>query len=108
MAVKIGIKYCGGCNPAFRREKIEEILRESFPEAHFFHISSGDLEGLKKADVVVGISGCKRGCAVESINSISQNFDGTVMTVMTVISIDEERERGDLVAQFKGVLEELK
>ncbi|MCX8172310.1 MAG: hypothetical protein N3D09_01685 [Archaeoglobaceae archaeon] len=50
--MRIGIKYCGGCNPTYKREEIEEILRK-----HFQILYS------TCADLLVCISGCKRGCA---------------------------------------------
>jgi hypothetical protein len=106
--MKAGIKYCGGCNPAYRREKVEEILRRAFPEVHFFYISSGDLEDPRRldlidvVDVIVCISGCKRGCAVESVeSSIASRNGGTSVTIM---SIDGEREKEDIIAEFERCL----
>ncbi len=102
--MKVGIKYCGGCNPLYRREEVEDVLRKAFPEARFFYISSGGLGNLK-ADVVVCISGCKRGCAVESIDSMIPTTQNSGGTVRTIISVDERRDRENLVAEFKRVLE---
>ena len=105
--MKVGIKYCGGCNPTYRREKVEEVLREEFPEVHFTyftHLSSENLKGLK-ADLVVCISGCKKGCAEEAVVSaikeaIKEQDDG-----VPVLTVDEEMERETIIAEFKRCLE---
>jgi len=28
--MKVGVKYCGGCNPEYRREDVEDVLRKHF------------------------------------------------------------------------------
>lgn len=53
--MKIAIKYCGGCNESYPREEVERAIRKNFPNFEIFYSSSGDL--------VVFISGCKKGCA---------------------------------------------
>lgn len=104
--MKAGIKYCGGCNPAYRREKVEEILRGRFQNVHFFHISSGDLEGLKEADVVVCISGCKKGCAQEAVESeIRSGIENQNCEIpLNVMSVDEETRGEAIIAEFKKCL----
>lgn len=62
--MKIGIKYCGGCNPTYRREEIEEVLKK-----HFQIFYSGNSE------LLVCISGCKKGCAVEKAKGKFLHFD---------------------------------
>lgn len=62
--MKIAVKYCGGCNPAYRREEIEEVLKK-----HFQIFYSGDSE------LLVCISGCKKGCAVEKAKGNFVHFD---------------------------------
>lgn len=55
--MKIGIKYCGGCNPRFERASIAARLREDFPEATIVSALQGP------ADVVAVICGCLSACA---------------------------------------------
>jgi hypothetical protein len=61
--LKIGIKYCGGCNPSY--ERVEMIQRvQSLLEDRFI-FSVDDLQDL---DVMVLVSGCPRACANENSN----------------------------------------
>ncbi|KUJ92706.1 MULTISPECIES: hypothetical protein [Archaeoglobus] len=54
--MKVGVKYCGGCNPEYRREDVEDVLRK-----HFTIFYSED------ADVLVLINGCKKACLLEEV-----------------------------------------
>ncbi|MEM4472511.1 MAG: hypothetical protein QXR27_04420 [Archaeoglobaceae archaeon] len=65
--MKIAIKYCGGCNESYKREKIEEILRREFGDFQIFYSNS--------AKLVVCISGCKKGCALEKVSGNFVHFD---------------------------------
>jgi len=65
--MKIGVKYCGGCNVNYRREEIEEVLRRHF---QIFYSNN--------ADLLVCISGCKRGCAAEKAKGNFLHFDEKV------------------------------
>jgi len=60
--VKIGIRYCGGCNPYYDRvgfvEEIKERLRDRFL---FLRHDEMDLAGL------IAVSGCPRACATKGI-----------------------------------------
>lgn len=56
--MKVGIKYCGGCNPRFNRKSIVERLERDFPEAEIFVAKE-----TKVADWFVVICGCTNGCA---------------------------------------------
>lgn len=53
--MKLTIKYCGGCNETYQREKVEKVIRKNFPEFEIFYS--------KFEDSVIFISGCKKGCA---------------------------------------------
>jgi hypothetical protein len=61
---KIGIKYCGGCNPAYERVEMIERIQFRFNDRFFFlrhdepHI-----------DVLILMSGCHRACAGENLNT---------------------------------------
>ncbi|MGB9630196.1 MAG: hypothetical protein ACPL6D_16190, partial [Thermodesulfobacteriota bacterium] len=60
---RIGIKYCGGCNPTYERvemvEKLQFLLGDRF---NFTSYDQQDLDGL------IFIQGCERACALESLN----------------------------------------
>jgi hypothetical protein len=60
---KIGIKYCGGCNPAYERVKIIDRLQSRLKDQILF--LRNDQKGL---DVLVLINGCPRSCAIENSN----------------------------------------
>lgn len=55
--MKIGIKYCGGCNPRFERATIAGRLRRDFPDAEIASALHGP------ADVIAIICGCPAACA---------------------------------------------
>lgn len=56
-AMKIGITYCGGCNPRYERTAIVESLRADFAEACLVRA------GEESVDVVAVICGCHVACA---------------------------------------------
>ena len=56
--LKIGIKYCGGCNPAYDRVTIVQHLSECLEgKATFVSPQSTDL------DIILAIQGCPTACA---------------------------------------------
>lgn len=60
---KIGIKYCGGCNPAYDRvELIKQIKLWWKDKCLFFRYDEQNLDGL------LVINGCPRACAIENLN----------------------------------------
>lgn len=77
------IKYCGGCNPEYKREKIEEVLRKKFPKYNFFY-------GDEKADFVILINGCRKRCLDEENSN--------------VISFDSDMDEKDIVGRVMDVL----
>jgi hypothetical protein len=55
---KIGIKYCGGCNPGYERVEMIERVRFRFDDRFLFlRHDEPDL------DVLILMSGCHRACA---------------------------------------------
>ncbi len=54
--MKIGVKYCGGCNPEYRREEVEEVLRKHFKISY-----SEDV------DILILINGCRKACLAEEV-----------------------------------------
>ena len=60
--MRIGIKYCGGCNPTNSRTESVRKLTEKYPEI--------DFEPIKEHvhyDAVLIINGCKCACASHQI-----------------------------------------
>lgn len=56
--MKIGIKYCGGCSPAFDRIAAAEMIKYKMKsEAEFVSYTDSD------ADLVLVIMGCSAACA---------------------------------------------
>lgn len=56
--MKIGVKYCGGCNPIHNRKEIYELLINQYKEVNF-EIAKEDIV----YDIVLIINGCCRACA---------------------------------------------
>jgi hypothetical protein len=61
---KIGIKYCGGCNPGY--ERVEMIQRVQFRFNDRFLFLRHDEPDI---DVLVLMSGCHRTCAGKDLNT---------------------------------------
>ena len=61
---KIGIKYCGGCNPGYERVEMMEGVQFRFNDRFLFlRHDEPDIEGM------VLMSGCHRACASRDFNS---------------------------------------
>jgi 4-hydroxybutyrate CoA-transferase len=56
--MKIGIKYCGGCNPRYDRRKFVEDLIDSCRNSIFEPANENELY-----DLVLVVCGCFSGCA---------------------------------------------
>jgi hypothetical protein len=66
---KIGIKYCGGCNPTY--ERVEMIQRvQSLMKDRFLFLRH-DQQNL---DLLVSINGCPRACAGENLNQAEVHY----------------------------------
>jgi hypothetical protein len=58
---RIGVKYCGGCNPTYDRTQVVWQLKSCFLNRFYFFLRNRkDLNGL------LFINGCRRSCAVEN------------------------------------------
>jgi hypothetical protein len=66
---KVGIKYCGGCNPGY--ERVEMIHRVQFRINNQFLFLSHDEPDI---DGLVLVSGCHRACAGKDLNPIKIPF----------------------------------
>ncbi|HSB06782.1 MAG TPA: hypothetical protein VLK23_16520 [Thermodesulfobacteriota bacterium] len=60
---KIGIKYCGGCNPKY--ERVEMVQQAQSLEGNRCLFLRHDQQGL---DGVIAVNGCLRACAVKGLN----------------------------------------
>ncbi len=55
--IKIGVKYCGGCNPIYDRVASVEFLEEALTdEAQLVSYQDGD------ADYIIVVTGCGTAC----------------------------------------------
>ena len=60
---RIGIKYCGGCNPGYERVEMTERVQFRFNDQFLFlRHDDPDIEGL------ILMSGCHRTCASQDVN----------------------------------------
>jgi hypothetical protein len=83
---KIGIKYCGGCNPNY--ERVEMVRRVKSLMGDRFLFLRNDQQGL---DALVLINGCHRACAGQDLNQ----------TKIPNRSFTEEREFESLIEWLK-------
>lgn len=56
--MRIGIKYCGGCNSRYDRTAIVEQLKKDLPDSEFVSADPS-----VEMDFVVVITGCQSACA---------------------------------------------
>lgn len=66
---KIGIKYCGGCNPTYERVEMVERVQSRL-ENRFLFLRHDQEE----PDVLVLINGCPHSCATENLNHTNIPF----------------------------------
>ena len=60
---RIGIKYCGGCNPKYERvEMIQQVQSLVGDRFVFLRQDQQDLDGR------IAVNGCPRACAVRDLN----------------------------------------
>ncbi|MEA4816621.1 hypothetical protein SDC9_163978 [bioreactor metagenome] len=56
--MKIGIKYCGGCNSTYDRKSLYDRLKSEYPNHEIEAVKAG-----KAYDLLVVLCGCKAQCA---------------------------------------------
>ncbi|WP_426350377.1 hypothetical protein ACPWSR_03810 [Alloiococcus sp. CFN-8] len=56
--MKVGIKYCGGCNPRYDRKDFVERLKKEFDNIMFKIAAAEDYY-----EIILVICGCHSGCA---------------------------------------------
>ena len=56
--LKVGLKYCGGCNPGYDRVALADYIRESLHgRAEFVPLDHEHI------DLILAVEGCRRCCA---------------------------------------------
>jgi hypothetical protein len=66
---KIGVKYCGGCNPAYERVEMVQRVQSQLKDQFFFlrHDEPGIV-------AMVLLSGCHRACASQDLHPTEISF----------------------------------
>lgn len=57
--MRIGIKFCGGCNPRYDRKKLFNKIKKSLPPYHNISIA----ENHENYELLIVICGCTSTCA---------------------------------------------
>ena len=90
--LRVGVKYCGGCNPEYDRVAlVEQIEKRSGEKIDFTPYGNG------KVDLILAVHGCKTACADMS------GFEGTEIWNITDIK-DAEKFIGEVVNSGTGIL----
>jgi len=85
---RIGIKYCGGCNPGYERVEMMEGVQFRFSDRFFFlRHDEPDI------DVLILMSGCHRACAGENLNT----------TKIPYCSVTGENDFNGLISWLKSL-----
>ena len=94
--MKIGIKYCGGCNPKFDRMAFARRLKEAFGHGEVQAVNSDDV-----FDCVAVVCGCPVACAsLRDINTRKgfvivrkDDMEATIKHLLT-LQCDETESEG--------------
>ncbi len=62
---RIGIRYCGGCNPHYERVELFDCVRSLVKERFLF--LPHDEQGL---DGLIAVNGCSRACVVRDLYEV--------------------------------------
>lgn len=68
--VKVGVKYCGGCNNQYDRSAFLEKIKEAFPEVKFVYVKEDEIY-----DDVLFLQGCEKSCAYRGYQSRKGFYD---------------------------------
>ncbi len=90
--MKIGIKYCGGCNPRFDRTDIAQRLRNDFPDSEIVSAQPDD-----QLDYVVVVCGCNSACA--QIDGLMGKHGRSILTHDEAYStlLEEIKQMGEAI-----------
>ena len=90
MAKKIGVIYCGGCNPDYERVVMTDRIRSLLPMLCF--VPGRDARDL---DLILYVSGCARACADKSPEPLS----------VPARSIASDRDLNSVIDWIKSYIE---
>jgi len=83
---RVGLKYCGGCNPMFDRiAAVQKIREELAGEAELIPLSEGDSE------VVLAVMGCGAACA--DVEGIDESRLVVIVSEKDIEAVVEEIKR---------------
>jgi hypothetical protein len=86
--MKIGIKYCGGCNSRYDRSREIQRLIQRFPQHTFVYATHGET----CCDVWIIVCGCVTACAsTEGLTAVQRMF--TVFTPRQLTAVAEYLEQ---------------
>ncbi len=86
--MRIGVKYCGGCNPSYERvEMIERVQFRFNDQFLFLRHDEPDI------DVLVLMSGCHRSCAGKDLDTAK----------IPLYSVTGENDFDDLINWLKSL-----
>jgi hypothetical protein len=92
---RIGVKYCGGCNPNYERvELVQRVQSQTGDRFLFLRYDDQDLDGR------IALSGCQRACAVGDPDQreipfcsiTEEGAFGRVMEWLSVLAQERTRE----------------
>ena len=84
--LKVGIKYCGGCNPDFDRVALfKSIANQLKEQARFVSPEDADV------DLILAVEGCRTACADLS------SFDGVKIRIIT-----QSQDAVDFIQEIMG------
>lgn len=86
MKLKIGVKYCGGCQSKFNRSEVLHRIKENYEFLNFEYVKENEAY-----DFIMVISGCPIKCA--NIEKYKVKYG--------VINLDSENYR-----DFKNIIDE--
>lgn len=67
--MRIGIKYCGGCNPTYNRTEYVKKIINKYPEISFEPIKEGE-----QYDIILIVNGCLKACSNHIILKCNNKF----------------------------------
>ena len=65
MKKKIGIKYCGGCNPFYERVEMVQQVQSVLKDRFIFSVNDQ-----QDSDIMLFVCGCPRACADKESNNL--------------------------------------
>jgi 4-hydroxybutyrate CoA-transferase len=64
--LKVGIKYCGGCNPSYERVEMVQQVQSVLKDRFIFSVNDQ-----QDSDIMLLVCGCPRACADKNSNDLN-------------------------------------